>query len=551
MTAADFAQRIRGAKRSGAGWIGCCPAHDDQRQSLTFRDGDTGLVVRCHAGCTQEAVVEAAGLTFRDLFHSSVGPTPSTRDVGERASAATATLTAPAVVRASVGRIVATYDYVDEGGRLLFQEVRKEPKAFLQRRPADDGGWIWNLDDVRLVLYHLPALAGALDAVVVEGSKDADTLRAHGLTATTNPMGAGKWRDDYTQQLVAAGVKTITVIPDNDEPGEAHALAVARSCLRAGLTVKIARLPSLPPISKKHGADVSEWLAMGHTADELRAVLDAAPPFTETTITSEDVVQPATADVDAAPAEAWPQVNAEAFYGVAGDIAQAVDPFTEADPIATLFNVLVGFGSLVGAGPHARVGHEQHPARIFGALVGKTAKGRKGTSWGTPKFLLAQADAEWRARIVAGLSSGEGLIYHVRDPREEQQPQKQGGKITGYQTVVVDHGEPDKRLFVFEQELASVLKVMARERNTLSAVVRSAWETGDLQTLTKNSPTKATGAHVCILAHITADELRGELNAMEIANGFANRFLWLLVRRSKELPDGEAVPEAQLMSLVK
>jgi len=103
---------------------------------------------------------------------------------------------------------------------------------------------------------------------------------------------------------------------------------------------------------------------------------------------------------------------------------------------------------------------------------------------------------------------------------------------------VVDEGEPDKRLMVLESELAGPLKMMGREGNTLSVVLREAWDGDRLRTLTKNSPTKATGAHVSLIGHVTKEELLRHLNETEQANGFANRFLWLLVKRSKELPFG-------------
>jgi hypothetical protein len=162
--------------------------------------------------------------------------------------------------------------------------------------------------------------------------------------------------------------------------------------------------------------------------------------------------------------------------------------------------------------------------------VGETAKGRKGTSWGPVRGLLEGVDPAWTGeRVVGGLSSGEGLIYAVRD-------EVRG--IRKDEEVILDPGEPDKRLLVLEGELASVLKVMGREGNTLSPIVRQAWDGDRLRTMTKNSPTKSTGAHISIIGHVTKAELLRHLSETEAANGFANRFLWLMVRRSKELPFG-------------
>jgi hypothetical protein len=139
-------------------------------------------------------------------------------------------------------------------------------------------------------------------------------------------------------------------------------------------------------------------------------------------------------------------------------------------------------------------------------------------------------------------TSGEGLIWAVRDPIEETKPIRKKGRYTGeYETYIANHGEPDKRLFVMESEFANVLKVMAREGNTLSPIIRSAWDCGDLKMMVKNSPGKATNAHISIIGHITRDELRRLLTQTESANGFANRFCWLAVKRSKCLPDGGAI----------
>src|SRR5262249_13609697 len=115
--------------------------------------------------------------------------------------------------------------------------------------------------------------------------------------------------------------------------------------------------------------------------------------------------------------------------------------------------------------------------------------------------------------------------------------------------VEADPGVADKRLLVVEPEYANVLKQTERQGNTLSAILRQAWESGDLRTLTKNSPARSTGAHISLLGHITTEELRRYLTTTEMANGSGNRHLWLCVRRSKELPEGGAVDEDALTAL--
>jgi hypothetical protein len=226
----------------------------------------------------------------------------------------------------------------------------------------------------------------------------------------------------------------------------------------------------------------------------------------------------------------WPEpLSPEAFHGLGGEVVRQIDRQTEADEAAVLLQVLVSFGALVGRGPHVRVEGDEHHGNLFSLIVGDTAKARKGTSWGRVREIFARItpamgepfSTGW-PKVVDGLSSGEGLKWAVRDPIE--------GKG--------DNGVGDKRLLVVESEFAQVLRQCARAGNTLSSTIRSAWDSGNLQTLTKHDAVVATSAHISIIGHITGDELRAELTQTDSANGFANRFLFMCARRSKSLPFG-------------
>jgi hypothetical protein len=230
---------------------------------------------------------------------------------------------------------------------------------------------------------------------------------------------------------------------------------------------------------------------------------------------------------------AWPDPLAdEAFFGLAGEIVRTIEPQTESDPAAILLQVLVAFGSLVGRGPHFPIEGDQHHSNLFTLIVGETSKARKGTSWGRVREIFSRA-AEW-PNVVDGLSTGEGLKYAVRDRVTKIERDDKGFA----KQVETDPGVTDKRLLVVEAEFAQVLKQAPRAGNTLSATIRSAWDSGNLRTLTKNDPITATGAHICIVGHITSNELRAELTATDSANGFANRFLFMAVKRSKALAFG-------------
>ena len=240
------------------------------------------------------------------------------------------------------------------------------------------------------------------------------------------------------------------------------------------------------------------------------------------------------------PEQQWPRALApEALHGLAGEIVGAIEPHSEADPAALLVQVLIGFGSAIGRAPYFEVEAADHRCNLFAVIVGATSASRKGTSWAHVQRLLAAADQGWAdGCVTGGLASGEGLIWAVRDAIKKQQPIRQDGKFSGYETVQVDEGVSDKRLLVFEPEFSRVLRVCARPTNTLSALIRQSWDTGNLRTLTKTNPVVATGAHVSIIAHITGDELRRELSETDMANGFANRFLFVCAKRSKLLPEG-------------
>lgn len=260
--------QLSDAKRSGKGYIARCPAHDDQQPSLSVREKPDGMVLlKCHAKCRTESVCEAIGLGLADLFpKEGNGMSQQTNAAGNGRASATATN--------GHRRIVATYDYLDADGNLVHQTVRYAPKDFHQRRPKPGGGWIWNLEGVSTVLYRLPELIAADPAKTVfiaEGEKDADRLRTHGLVATCNAGGAGKWRAEFAEFFRD---RIVVILPHNDDPGERHATTVARSLLGIAASIKVVELPELP----EHG-DVSDWLDAGGTADGLQRMADEKPEW--------------------------------------------------------------------------------------------------------------------------------------------------------------------------------------------------------------------------------------------------------------------------------
>jgi replicative DNA helicase len=174
--------------------------------------------------------------------------------------------------RPTRGKLDTTYDYVAEDGTLLFQAVRyKEPKGFNQRRPDGNGGFIYNLDGVRIVPYRLPAVMKADFVFIVEGEKDADTLAQLGQVATCNPMGAGKFREDLAPYFAG---KKVCIIPDNDKPGKEHADKVASALYGTAASIRILELPGMG-----EKGDVTDFIDAGHTLDDLRNLYRGAPVY--------------------------------------------------------------------------------------------------------------------------------------------------------------------------------------------------------------------------------------------------------------------------------
>ncbi len=231
----DFLDKLEGVRPSGSGYVAKCPAHDDGEASLQVSEReDESIGIHCHAGCRTDDVMEALGLHLRDLFARST----------------------------NFAEPEAIYSYTDEAGLELFQAVRLPGKQFRQRTLGPEGEWIWKLESVRRVLYRLPevieAVAAGRTIYVTEGEKDAESVRALGRVATCNPMGAGKWRDEFSPFFQGA---TVIILADRDEPGRAHADRVKQSLQPYAKAIFV--------LQAKRGKDVTDHLEMGFDIKEL------------------------------------------------------------------------------------------------------------------------------------------------------------------------------------------------------------------------------------------------------------------------------------------
>lgn len=244
MTYDEFLERLEGVKSGGTGMVAVCPGHEDREASLGITEGEDGrILLNCHAGCETSHVIEAMGLKMRDLFATN-----------------SATDALPEAV----------YSYQDEQGIELFQTLRMPGKRFRQRHQDPDNpdakadGWVWNLEGVRRVPYHLPglklAVGGGNTIVMVEGEKDADRFTAEtGVFATSIPMGAGKWRPEYAAHFL--GAKLVIIVQDRDDPGRRHAEKVKESLTAVGVPCQI--------LQAKQGKDASDHFDAGFGLNDL------------------------------------------------------------------------------------------------------------------------------------------------------------------------------------------------------------------------------------------------------------------------------------------
>ncbi len=227
-----------------------CPFHDDRNPSFSV-NAEKGTWI-CHAGCGSGGINDfAKRLMVESPFKKSNSSLAKRREV------------------------VASYQYLSEDGEVLYRVCRTFPKGFYQQRPDGKGGWINKMQGVRRVPYNLPEIL-KMDkdsevVFVVEGEKDANTLSALGLKATTKEGGAGGWPKDVGYNRCFEGANVV-ILPDNDKTGHEHAQEVALALHPIAQTVKVLPLPGLT-----EKGDVSDWVAIGHSKDELLALVEATP----------------------------------------------------------------------------------------------------------------------------------------------------------------------------------------------------------------------------------------------------------------------------------
>lgn len=496
-----------------------CPAHDDDSPSLsvTYDRAAGKVLVNCHAGCSPDAVIAELGLTWSDLFDQ------------------------PGTDTARRPEIVATYDYCDEKGEVLYQKIRYAPKDFRVRRPDGRGGFTWKIGDARRVLYRLPevrdAIAAGKPVLVVEGEKDADRAAAIGLVATTNFEGAAsdsqrpKWRPGYSAVLRGANV---LVVADNDTAGFAHAEAVAASLVGVAATVGVFR-----PAVDTPKADLSDHLDAGFGVEDLIAVnvsaatslspAGAPRPLTAIGGGQDTTVHP---DVIAAvrlpilPMEFWEarkvhaQIRAAAHSRLAS--ADLVLHVVLARLAAMRSHQLV-FDS--GRGPSSL---NYFAAMVGASGIGKTTGADVAPGLAPPPgYLDAPHDPAEPIPFADGLpiGSGEGIAEAFMGTREVEVGQtKNGDPMTRRSRAMVRHNA-----LVLADEGEVFTRVGERKGATVGGTLRSAWSGATIgQANGRDETTRIIPARSYALGLVVGFQPATALPLLaDTATGMAQRFAWV------------------------
>lgn len=408
----------------------------------------------------------------------------------------------PTTREASKPRVVARYDYRDEKRQLLFQVGRLEPKEFRQRRPDGKGAWIYNLDGVRRAPYRLPELVAALvdeRVFVPEGEKDADALAKLGLAATTNPGGAGKWRNEYNAHFKA---RRVVILADNDAPGRKHARQVAHELLGVAFETRIVELPGLA-----EKGDVSDWLAAGGTKEQLLALVEGAKP-----VICEDLEEPPVTAVEAAPAddedEAEDEAEAEpltlpeaAWRGPFADYRAAMTGILEA-PDSAHFAALWA----AGAARLRRRVWTYYASTLYPNvyLVNFGTTGDSKTS--AQRIGIGLLPEDGSVKILRGVGSAEALGDWMIQPEDG---------------VKASH-------LISLEELGTLLTRGAWDGSTLISFLTEAFDTPPVFEIPyRKNPVKVAEPTPTLLAGTTPDWFWKSMKEADFHGGFGNRLFFL------------------------
>ena len=325
----------------------------------------------------------------------------------------------------------------------------------------------------------------------------------------------------------AGGIKTAAPIPEiiSDGARNKTLTSMAGSMRRRGAN-REEILAALQVMNQRCQPSVDD--------SELETIAGSVARYTPAAPIPVDTTQQGTSAL--APTIARPTLDEAVFYGLPGRIIKKLEPQSESHPAGTLIELLISIGNAIGRGPYYQVEDSKHFTNEFAVMVGESAKARKGTAKNRIRAVMRMVDSEWLdKRCTSGVGSGEVIIHFVRDPRMEWFFDKKKG--TG-QHVMTDSGVEDKRACISLGEFQGILAVCHRSDSLLPVVLRDAWDGLPLKNMVKSDPASCSEGLISVLADVTRADLSVSLTQADRNNGFANRFLWVYVHRTKLLAMG-------------
>ena len=406
-------------------------------------------------------------------------------------------------------RIVNVSDYRDEQGRQLFQVVRFEPKKFRQRKAKPGGGWEWNIEGVRCVLYRLPELIAAnpeQPVFICEGEKDVDRLISLGLVATSNPMGAKKWLNEYSPFLTG---RHSIILEDNDQDGREHVQLVAQSLLGKAASIKVLALPGL-----SDRGDVSDYLDAGHDEAELLVLAAACPEWAPDAQegAKEYLATIATISVNGeGPADVQPALGhlPEACWRLFTDeYLRAVEGVTEASDVHHYYAILCAAGAVLGRRAYFHYAYRLYP-NSYVLSVGSAGMSRKTTTQRLATDVVERVDPALKIARASG--SGEGLLDMLA-----------GADVT---EAVAD--PIHNRVLLVQSEMAQLLAKGRQEATgTLVPILLEAYDAPPvINPPTRANKIRAEKPTLSMLGASTPSQLQRYMMGHEVYGGFVSRLM--------------------------
>jgi DNA primase len=407
------------------------------------------------------------------------------------------------------GKSAVAWPYFGDGGKLLATKIRLSSDSHDTYFEPADPHVPYGLNNP--LLQNM--VSGSYDLLITEGESDCHTLACWGFPVI-GISGDQGWLPEYADLPVVQNAKRILLCEDQDEGGKKFTARVLKD-IPTALVLRFEGAKDPSELHLKHVHAVGEeWLA--------QPFLQSIDIAIQAATLERAMRQPKQAKSKPGP------MRSEAFYGLAGKIVALLQPQLEASSEAILANVLGSVGVLFQHEACFRVTADVHWPDDYYLTVGNSAVARKGTTTNAVLEIVERAQSGFKARTLTGLSTGQGLIAALRRKRpegEEENEEELSDPIADAVLVEIS-------------EFAELLAVMKRDENTLSAVLRDAWDGRPLAVLTRNQPLRVKNVSLSTIAHITSRELLERLTSTDRANGFANRFIFIWMERKKLLPHG-------------